>query len=168
MMLFRRVKDWQVQKPTKVSKVSSRSLFWWRKQLRRQLWGTETFQSENAKLEKETEGPKRELIQAESQNGGKQIPFPSGTPRQANFEVSANIAQPTAGTATSSGPEEKIKGGGEERNKGREKIEKRRCWQLKTICNSCSRDSDTFSLPLSHTRGAYTYRQEKKTLMHIR
>lgn len=37
------------------------------------------------------------------------------------------------------------------RNKVREKIEKRRCWQLNTICNYSSRDSDAFSWPLSHT-----------------
>ncbi|KAF3820472.1 hypothetical protein GH733_013648 [Mirounga leonina] len=48
-------------------------------------------QVENAKLKKEIEELKQELIQAEIQNGVKQIPFPSGTLLQANSTVSENV-----------------------------------------------------------------------------
>ncbi|XP_036776837.1 aminoacyl tRNA synthase complex-interacting multifunctional protein 1 isoform X2 [Manis pentadactyla] len=79
---------------------------------------------ENAKLKKEIEELKQELIQAEIQNGVKQIPFPSGTLLQANSTVSKNVIQSTPLTTVSSGAPEQIKGrGGEEKVK--EKTEKK-------------------------------------------
>ncbi|XP_017528185.1 aminoacyl tRNA synthase complex-interacting multifunctional protein 1 [Manis javanica] len=79
---------------------------------------------ENAKLKKEIEELKQELIQAEIQNGVKQIPFPSGTLLQANSTVSKNVIQSTPLTTVSSGAQEQIKGrGGEEKVK--EKTEKK-------------------------------------------
>uniref|UniRef100_A0A2K5EDS8 Aminoacyl tRNA synthetase complex interacting multifunctional protein 1 n=1 Tax=Aotus nancymaae TaxID=37293 RepID=A0A2K5EDS8_AOTNA len=66
---------------------------------------------ENAKLKKEIEELKQELIQAEIQNGVKQIPFPSGTALEANSVVSKNVIQSTPVTTISSGTKEQIKGG---------------------------------------------------------
>ncbi|XP_075854435.1 aminoacyl tRNA synthase complex-interacting multifunctional protein 1 isoform X1 [Microcebus murinus] len=80
---------------------------------------------ENAKLKKEIEELKQELIQAEIQNGVKQIPFPSGTPLQANSMVSENMMQSTPITTISSGAKEQIKGGAGEEKKAKEKIEKK-------------------------------------------
>lgn len=79
---------------------------------------------ENAKLKKEIEELKQELIQAEIKNGVKQIPFPSGTLLQANSTVSENIVQSVPLTTISSGAKEQIQGGGEEK-KVKEKIEKK-------------------------------------------
>uniref|UniRef100_A0A8C0CY09 Aminoacyl tRNA synthetase complex interacting multifunctional protein 1 n=2 Tax=Balaenoptera musculus TaxID=9771 RepID=A0A8C0CY09_BALMU len=81
---------------------------------------------ENAKLKKEIEELKQELIKAEIQNGVKQIPFPSGIPLQADSVVSENVIQSIPITAISSGAKEQIKGGGgEEEKKMKEKIEKK-------------------------------------------
>lgn len=55
----------------------------------------------------------------------KQIPFPSGTPLQANSTVSENVMQSVLLTTMSSGAKEQIKGGGEETKKMKEKIEKK-------------------------------------------
>ncbi|XP_062964344.1 aminoacyl tRNA synthase complex-interacting multifunctional protein 1 isoform X1 [Cynocephalus volans] len=79
---------------------------------------------ENAKLKREIEELKQELIQAEVQNGVKQIPFPSSTPLQVNSAVSENVIQSTPITTMSSGVKEQIEGGGEEK-KVKEKIEKK-------------------------------------------
>lgn len=54
----------------------------------------------------------------------KQIPFPSGTPLQANSTVSENVIQSVLLTTMSSGAKEQIKGG-EEAKKVKEKIEKK-------------------------------------------
>ncbi|KAM8906420.1 aminoacyl tRNA synthase complex-interacting multifunctional protein 1 isoform 1-T1 [Lycaon pictus] len=78
---------------------------------------------ENAKLKKEIEELKQELIQAEIQNGVKQIPFPSGTLLQANSMVSENVIQSRPITTISSGAKEQIGGGGAEEKKMKEKIE---------------------------------------------
>ncbi|XP_069315183.1 aminoacyl tRNA synthase complex-interacting multifunctional protein 1 [Eulemur rufifrons] len=80
---------------------------------------------ENAKLKKEIEELKQELIQAEIQNGVKQIPFPSGSPLQASSVVSENMIQSPPTTTTSSGAKEQIKGGAGEEKKAKEKIEKK-------------------------------------------
>ncbi|XP_068399375.1 aminoacyl tRNA synthase complex-interacting multifunctional protein 1 isoform X2 [Eschrichtius robustus] len=81
---------------------------------------------ENAKLKKEIEELKQELIKAEIQNGVKQIPFPSGIPLQADSAVSENVIQSIPITAICSGAKEQIKGGGgEEEKKMKEKIEKK-------------------------------------------
>ncbi|XP_007191057.2 aminoacyl tRNA synthase complex-interacting multifunctional protein 1 [Balaenoptera acutorostrata] len=81
---------------------------------------------ENAKLKKEIEELKQELIKAEIQNGVKQIPFPSGIPLQADSAVSENVIQSIPITTISSGAKEQIKGGGgEEEKKMKEKIEKK-------------------------------------------
>ncbi|XP_049486932.1 aminoacyl tRNA synthase complex-interacting multifunctional protein 1 isoform X1 [Panthera uncia] len=77
---------------------------------------------ENAKLKKEIEELKQELIQAEIQNGVKQIPFPSGTPLQANSTVSEKVIQSIPITTISSGAKEQITGGRAE-EKMKEKIE---------------------------------------------
>lgn len=55
----------------------------------------------------------------------KQIPFPSGTPLQANSVVSENMMQSTPVTTTSSGAKEQIKGGAGEEKKAKEKTEKK-------------------------------------------
>ncbi|XP_004476259.2 aminoacyl tRNA synthase complex-interacting multifunctional protein 1 isoform X2 [Dasypus novemcinctus] len=81
---------------------------------------------ENAKLKKEIEELKQELIQAEIRNGVKQIPVPSGTPLQANPTLSENVIQSTSVTTLPSGANEQINGGrGEEEKKVKEKIEKK-------------------------------------------
>uniref|UniRef100_A0A8C9JDD0 tRNA-binding domain-containing protein n=1 Tax=Panthera tigris altaica TaxID=74533 RepID=A0A8C9JDD0_PANTA len=77
---------------------------------------------ENAKLKKEIEELKQELIQAEIQNGVKQIPFPSGTPLQANSTVSEKVIQSIPIRTVSSGAKEQITGGRVE-EKMKEKIE---------------------------------------------
>ncbi|XP_054447626.1 aminoacyl tRNA synthase complex-interacting multifunctional protein 1 isoform X2 [Pteronotus mesoamericanus] len=77
---------------------------------------------ENAKLKKEIEELKQELIQAEIKNGVKQIPFPSGTSLQANSE---NVIQSIPITTISSGAKEQVKGGGGEEKKVKEKLEKK-------------------------------------------
>ncbi|KAM8926037.1 LOW QUALITY PROTEIN: aminoacyl tRNA synthase complex-interacting multifunctional protein 1-like [Lycaon pictus] len=79
-------------------------------------------QAENIKLKKEIEELKQELIQAEIQNGVKQIPFPSGTLLQANSMVSENVIQSRPITTISSGAKEQI-GGGADEKKMEEKIE---------------------------------------------
>lgn len=79
---------------------------------------------ENAKLKKEIEELKQELIQAEIQNGVKQIPFPSGTTLQANSMISENVVQSSPVTTISSDTKEQRKGGGEEK-KVKEKVDKK-------------------------------------------
>ena len=82
---------------------------------------------ENAKLKKEIEGLKQDLIKAEIQNGVKQIPFPSGTPLKTDSTVSKNEIQSIPITTISSGAKEKVKGGGgEEEKKMNEKAEKKK------------------------------------------
>lgn len=80
---------------------------------------------ENAKLKKEIEELKQELIQAEIKNGVKQIPFPSGTPLQANSTVSESVIQFMPITPISSGAKEQVKGGEGEEKKVKEKLEKK-------------------------------------------
>lgn len=80
---------------------------------------------ENAKLKKEIEELKQELIQAEIKNGVKQIPFPSGTPLQANSVVSESVIQLMPITPISSGAKEQLKGGEREEKKVKEKLEKK-------------------------------------------
>ncbi|XP_051021587.1 aminoacyl tRNA synthase complex-interacting multifunctional protein 1 [Acomys russatus] len=81
---------------------------------------------ENAKLKKEIEELKQELIQAEIQNGVKQIPVPSSALLQADSAVSASVTQSTSVTTTSSsGTKEHIKGEGGEEKKVKEKPEKK-------------------------------------------
>ncbi|XP_010951932.1 aminoacyl tRNA synthase complex-interacting multifunctional protein 1 isoform X1 [Camelus bactrianus] len=81
---------------------------------------------ENAKLKKEIEELKQELIKAEIQNGVKQIPFPSDTPLQADSTASENVVQSIPITTISSGAKEQIKGEGEgEEKKVKDKIEKK-------------------------------------------
>ncbi|KAM9678530.1 aminoacyl tRNA synthase complex-interacting multifunctional protein 1 isoform 1-T1 [Trichechus inunguis] len=79
---------------------------------------------ENAKLKKEIEELKQELIQAEILNGVKQIPIPSGTQLQANSTLSGNEIQSAPPTTISSGGKEQINREGEEK-KVKEKTEKR-------------------------------------------
>ncbi|KAI4575066.1 hypothetical protein MJG53_002997 [Ovis ammon polii x Ovis aries] len=80
---------------------------------------------ENAKLKKEIEGLKQDLIKAEIQNGVKQIPFPSGTPLKTDSTVSENEIQSIPITTISSGAKEQVKGGGGEEKKMNEKAEKK-------------------------------------------
>ncbi|KAL6033259.1 hypothetical protein STEG23_004738, partial [Scotinomys teguina] len=80
---------------------------------------------ENAKLKKEIEELKQELIQAEIQNGVKQIPVPSATSLQANSAVSENVMLSTPVLSTSSSVKEQVKGGGGEEKKVKEKTEKK-------------------------------------------
>ncbi|CAK6432916.1 unnamed protein product [Pipistrellus nathusii] len=80
---------------------------------------------ENAKLKKEIEELKQELIQAEIKNGVKQIPFPSGTSLQANSTVSESVIQFMPITPISSGAKEQVKGGEGEEKKVKEKLEKK-------------------------------------------
>ncbi|KAM6313686.1 aminoacyl tRNA synthase complex-interacting multifunctional protein 1 [Aegotheles albertisi] len=77
---------------------------------------------ENAKLKKEIEGLKQELIQAEVQNGVKQISVPSGT-MVSTALFSEDVPQPTAITL-SPGSKDQIKGENEEKKK-KEKVEKK-------------------------------------------
>ncbi|XP_058576118.1 aminoacyl tRNA synthase complex-interacting multifunctional protein 1-like [Neofelis nebulosa] len=77
---------------------------------------------ENAKLKKEMEELKQELVQAEIQNGVKQTPFPSGTPLQANSTVSEKVIQSIPIRTVSSGAKEQTTGGRVE-EKMKEKIE---------------------------------------------
>jgi hypothetical protein len=55
----------------------------------------------------------------------KQIPFPSGTPQQANSVVSENVMQPTPTTTISSVLKEQIKKEGGEEKKVKEKTEEK-------------------------------------------
>ncbi|KFV68676.1 Aminoacyl tRNA synthase complex-interacting multifunctional protein 1, partial [Dryobates pubescens] len=74
---------------------------------------------ENAKLKKEIEGLKQELIQAEIRNGVKQIAVPPGT--TATFPDA--VPQPTA-VASSPGSKDQVKGEDEEKKKN-EKVGKK-------------------------------------------
>ncbi|KAM6269530.1 aminoacyl tRNA synthase complex-interacting multifunctional protein 1 isoform 2-T6 [Porphyrio hochstetteri] len=77
---------------------------------------------ENAKLKKEIEGLKQELIQAEIRNGVKQIAVPPST--AVSTEVFPdNVPQPTA-VASSPVSKDYVKGEGEEKKK-KEKVEKK-------------------------------------------
>ncbi|XP_007946480.1 aminoacyl tRNA synthase complex-interacting multifunctional protein 1 [Orycteropus afer afer] len=80
---------------------------------------------ENAKLKKEIEELKQELIQAEILNGVKQIPYPSGTQVETNSTHCENVIQSTPITTISSDAKEQINGGGGEEKKVKEKIEKK-------------------------------------------
>ncbi|NXU73946.1 AIMP1 protein, partial [Oreotrochilus melanogaster] len=75
---------------------------------------------ENAKLKKEIEELKQELIQAEIRNGVKQISVPSGT---VVCTASDDVPQPTA-IASAPGSKDQIKGESEEKKK-KEKVEKK-------------------------------------------
>ncbi|NXU54358.1 AIMP1 protein, partial [Turnix velox] len=76
---------------------------------------------ENAKLKKEIEGLKQELIQAEIRNGVKQIPVPGTAITTASF--SDDVPQPTPITL-SPDSKDQIKGEDEEKKK-KEKVEKK-------------------------------------------
>ncbi|NWJ10703.1 AIMP1 protein, partial [Crypturellus undulatus] len=76
---------------------------------------------ENAKLKKEIEGLKQELIQAEIRNGVKQIAVPTDTVSTASF--SEDVSQP-ATVASSPGAKDQMKGEDEEKKK-KEKAEKK-------------------------------------------
>ncbi|XP_010002398.1 PREDICTED: aminoacyl tRNA synthase complex-interacting multifunctional protein 1 [Chaetura pelagica] len=76
---------------------------------------------ENAKLKKEIEGLKQELIQAEIRNGVKQISVPPTT-MVSTASFSDDVPQPTA--VTSSGSKDQIKCQDEEKKK-KEKVEKK-------------------------------------------
>ncbi|XP_068947795.1 aminoacyl tRNA synthase complex-interacting multifunctional protein 1-like [Petaurus breviceps papuanus] len=77
---------------------------------------------ENAKLKKEIEGLKQELIQAEIRNGVKQIPVPSGPSVQANSTSipSENLIQSVSAPVLPSGTK-----GEEEEKKKKENMEKK-------------------------------------------
>ncbi|XP_010017130.1 PREDICTED: aminoacyl tRNA synthase complex-interacting multifunctional protein 1, partial [Nestor notabilis] len=77
---------------------------------------------ENAKLKKEIEGLKQELIQAEIRNGVKQIAVPPGT-IVSTASFSDDVPQTTAVTS-STGSKGEIKGEDEEKKK-KEKVEKK-------------------------------------------
>ncbi|NXQ63085.1 AIMP1 protein, partial [Anthoscopus minutus] len=77
---------------------------------------------ENAKLKKEIEELKQELIQAEIRNGVKQVAVPPGTALSA-ASFSEDVPQPTAVTA-SSGSKDQIKVEDEEKKK-KEKVERK-------------------------------------------
>ncbi|XP_056183938.1 aminoacyl tRNA synthase complex-interacting multifunctional protein 1 isoform X1 [Falco biarmicus] len=76
---------------------------------------------ENAKLKKEIEGLKQELIQAEIRNGVKQIAVPPGA-AVSTTSFRDDVPPPTA--ITSSGSKDQIKGEDEEKKK-KEKVEKK-------------------------------------------
>ncbi|NWX68010.1 AIMP1 protein, partial [Alca torda] len=76
---------------------------------------------ENAKLKKEIEGLKQELIQAEIRNGVKQVAVPSGT-TVSTASFSDDVPQHT--TVASSGSKDQVKGEDEEKKK-KEKVEKK-------------------------------------------
>lgn len=76
---------------------------------------------ENAKLKKEIEGLKQELIQAEIRNGVKQVAVPSGT-TVSTASFSEDVPQPAA--VASSGSKDHVKGEDEEKKK-KEKVEKK-------------------------------------------
>lgn len=81
---------------------------------------------ENAKLKKEIEELKQELILAEIHNGVKQVSVPSRTSLQTNCTVSESVIQsPSVTTTASSGTKEQIRGGGGEEKKVKEKPEKK-------------------------------------------
>ncbi|XP_065453739.1 aminoacyl tRNA synthase complex-interacting multifunctional protein 1 isoform X1 [Chrysemys picta bellii] len=105
---------------------------------------------ENAKLKKEIEGLKQELIQAEIRNGVKHIPIPSsGTISAASF--SEDLPQPTPVTSSPSGPKDQIKGGSEEKKKkekAEKKGEKRERKQLPAAGSDESRPMDVSRLDL--------------------
>ncbi|XP_034626713.1 aminoacyl tRNA synthase complex-interacting multifunctional protein 1 [Trachemys scripta elegans] len=105
---------------------------------------------ENAKLKKEIEGLKQELIQAEIRNGVKHIPIPSsGTITAASF--SEDLPQPTPVTSSPSGPKDQIKGGSEEKKKkekAEKKGEKRERKQLPAAGSDESRPMDVSRLDL--------------------
>ncbi|KAI6069893.1 Multisynthetase complex auxiliary component p43 [Aix galericulata] len=77
---------------------------------------------ENAKLKKEIEGLKQELIQAEIRNGVKQIAVPPGT-TVSTASFADGDPQPAAVTS-SPGPKDHVKGEDEEKKK-KEKVEKK-------------------------------------------
>lgn len=81
---------------------------------------------ENAKLKKEIEELKQELIQAEIHNGVKQVPVPSSSSLETNCAVSESVTQSASVTTTTSpGTKEQMKGGGGEEKKVKEKTEKK-------------------------------------------
>ncbi|XP_060042277.1 aminoacyl tRNA synthase complex-interacting multifunctional protein 1 isoform X2 [Erinaceus europaeus] len=81
---------------------------------------------ENAKLKKEIEELKQELIQAEIQNGVKQIPVPSVPPLQVNSPLSGSVTESIPVTSIPSGAKDQVKEGGKgEEKKVKEKSEKK-------------------------------------------
>ena len=76
------------------------------------LRGEKKLRVENAKLKKETEELKQELLRAEIHNGEKQTPVPSSsTSLETNCTVSESVIQHSSvTTATSSDTKEQIKG----------------------------------------------------------
>ncbi|XP_049642899.1 aminoacyl tRNA synthase complex-interacting multifunctional protein 1 [Suncus etruscus] len=108
---------------------------------------------ENAKLKKEIEDLKQELIQAEIQNGVKQIQFPSGAPLQANGTVSEKMIQSVSVTTMSPVPKEqkKVVGRGEEKKmkeKSEKKGEKKEKKQQPVLGNTDSKPIDVSRLDL--------------------
>lgn len=80
---------------------------------------------ENAKLKKEIEELKQELILAELHNGVEQVRVRLNTPLQTNCTAAESVVpSPSVTTTASSGTKEHIKGGGEEK-KVKEKTEKK-------------------------------------------
>ncbi|CAH6789054.1 Aimp1 [Phodopus roborovskii] len=106
---------------------------------------------ENAKLKKEIEELKQELIQAEIQNGVKQIPVPSDTPLQATSADSTSVTQSTSVSTISSSVKEQIKGGEEEKKvkeKTDKKGEKKEKKQQPAAANTDSKPIDVSRLDL--------------------
>ncbi|XP_025788855.1 aminoacyl tRNA synthase complex-interacting multifunctional protein 1-like [Puma concolor] len=101
---------------------------------------------ENAKLKKEIEELKQELVQAEIQNGVKQIPFPTGTLLQANSTVSEKVIQSIPIRTVSSGAKEQITGGRAE-EKMKEKIEMK---EKKEKKQSIAGSADSKPIDVSH------------------
>nr|XP_028599304.1 aminoacyl tRNA synthase complex-interacting multifunctional protein 1 isoform X1 [Podarcis muralis]XP_028599305.1 aminoacyl tRNA synthase complex-interacting multifunctional protein 1 isoform X1 [Podarcis muralis]XP_028599306.1 aminoacyl tRNA synthase complex-interacting multifunctional protein 1 isoform X2 [Podarcis muralis] len=79
---------------------------------------------ENAKLKKEIDVLKQELIQAEIRNGVKQVSLPPSETPSATASFSEEVSQPTAAAAAPSGPKDQIKGTNEEKKK-KDKAEKK-------------------------------------------
>uniref|UniRef100_A0A8C8RLM0 Aminoacyl tRNA synthetase complex interacting multifunctional protein 1 n=1 Tax=Pelusios castaneus TaxID=367368 RepID=A0A8C8RLM0_9SAUR len=105
---------------------------------------------ENAKLKKEIEGLKQELIQAEIRNGVKHIPLPSsGTVSTASYLE--DLPQPTPVSSAPSGPKDQIKGETEEKKKkekAEKKGEKREKKQLSAAGSDDSKPMDVSRLDL--------------------
>lgn len=74
---------------------------------------------ENAKLKKEIEELKQELIQAEIHNGVKQVPVPSSSSLETHCSVSESVTRSASVTTTT------MTGGGGEEKKVKEKTEKK-------------------------------------------
>ncbi|XP_033016208.1 aminoacyl tRNA synthase complex-interacting multifunctional protein 1 isoform X1 [Lacerta agilis] len=79
---------------------------------------------ENAKLKKEIDVLKQELIQAEIRNGVKQVSLPPSETPSATASFSEEVSQPAAAAVAPSGPKDQIKGTNEEKKK-KDKTEKK-------------------------------------------